>query len=138
VSQATPPIIYTGGCLCGAIQYEISAELGPIDVCYCQMCRKAQGGPLATNAPVATSAFRLTRGADRLTAYESSSGKQRLFCNRCGSPIYSKRADRSEVVRVRLGTINQPLNGRPAGHYHTASKCNWWDIPGDPPRFLTE
>jgi hypothetical protein len=102
------------------------------------MCRKAQGGPLATNAPVAASAFRLTRGADALTAYESSSGEHRLFCSRCGSPIYSQRTDRMQVIRVRVGTINEPLNGRPAAHYYTASKCNWWEILDDLPRFATE
>ena len=41
---------YTGSCLCGGVRYELTAELGPIEVCYCRMCRKASGGPLATNA----------------------------------------------------------------------------------------
>lgn len=130
--------LYTGSCLCGRIQFELSAELGPIDICYCQMCRKAQGGPLATNASIEASAFKLTQGAELLTTFESSPGEQRLFCSRCGSPIYSRRTDRPQIVRIRAGTINESLNVRPTAHYYTASKCNWWEIGDNLPRFPTE
>jgi hypothetical protein len=53
---------YTGNCLGGGVRYTLSAEPGPIEVCYCQMCRKASDGPLATNAPVAAAEFRVTAG----------------------------------------------------------------------------
>ena len=109
MSNAKDSALYTGSCLCGGIQFQLTAELEPIDVCYCQMCRKAQGGPLATNASVEASALKVTQGDELLTAYESSPGEQRLFCNRCGSPIYSKRTDRPQVVRVRVGSINEHL-----------------------------
>ena len=136
--NAEDSALYTGSCLCGGIQFQLTAEFEPIDVCYCQMCRKAQGGPLATNASVEASALKVTQGEELLTAYESSPGEQRLFCSRCGSPIYSKRTDRPQVVRVRVGTINEPLNVRPRAHYYIASKCNWWKIEDTLPRFPTE
>lgn len=125
---------YSGSCLCGGIQYELLSELGPIDVCYCRMCRKASGGPLATNAPVVAEAFRLVDGAGLLRAYESSPGEKRHFCGRCGSPIFSQREDRPNVLRIRVGAINEPLNVRPVLSYHTASKCNWWEVPDGLPR----
>jgi len=129
---------YTGSCLCGAVRYELTAEIGPIEVCYCQMCRKASGGPLATNAPLARTAFHLSAGRELLREYESSPGEQRVFCGRCGSPIYSHRVDQPEVVRVRVGTINEPLTVRPVASYFTASKCNWWEIHDALPRFETD
>ncbi len=129
---------YTGSCLCGGVRYELTAELGPIEVCYCQMCRKASGGPLATNAPVSSAAFHLNAGGELLAAHESSPGEQRFFCGRCGSPIYSRRSARPEVVRIRVGTINEPLSVRPVASYHTGSKCNWWEIHDALPRFETE
>ncbi len=130
--------MYTGGCLCGGIRFELDAELGPIDICYCRQCRKAQGTPLATNSPVAAAAFRLVSGADLLKAYESSPGKHRHFCGRCGSPIYSQRVTKPDVVRVRVGTIDEPLNVRPHAHYHTASKPDWWPINDALPQFTGE
>ena len=138
MSNAEDSSLYTGSCLCGGIQFQLTAQLGPIDVCYCKMCRKAQGGPLATNASVEASAVKVTQGQKLLTAYESSPGEQRLFCSRCGSPIYSKRSDRPQIVRVRVGIINEPLNARPRAHYYTASKCNWWKIEDNLPRLSTE
>ena len=127
--------MYTGSCLCGGIRFELDAELGPIDVCHCRQCRKAQGGAFATNAPVAASALRMLQGTELLEAYESSPGKHRVFCKRCGSPIYSRRTTRPDVVRIRVGLINEALNVRPHAHYYTDSKSNWWEITDALPRF---
>jgi len=129
---------YTGSCLCGGVRYTLSAEPGPIEVCYCQMCRKASGGPLATNAPLAAAAFHLAMGVELLTAYESSPGERRTFCARCGSPLYSQQLARPEVIRIRVGTINEPLNVRPVASFYTGSRCNWWEIRDGLPRFDTE
>ena len=126
---------YTGSCLCGAVRFELTEEPGPIAVCYCQMCRKATGAPLATNAPMPAAAYRITAGATHVSGYESSPGETRHFCGRCGSPLYSERVDRPGIVRVRVGTINEPLTTRPAASYYTASKCNWWEIRDSLPSY---
>lgn len=130
--------MYTGSCLCGGVQIEIREEPGPIDVCHCRMCRKAQGGPFATNAPVSARAFEVTEGAGLVTAYASSPGEERMFCSRCGSPLYSRRAAAPGVVRVRVGIINEPISSRPHAHYFVASACNWWRIHDDLPQFTTQ
>ena len=126
---------YTGSCLCGAVRYVLTSEPGPIEVCYCSMCRKASGGPLATNADVAACAFHIVAGEALLTPYESSPGEKRYFCSRCGSPIYSERVERAGIVRIRMGAINEPLSVRPVASYYVASRCNWWDIHDTRPRF---
>ena len=92
----------TGSCLCGAIAFRIDGELAPLQLCYCRQCRKAQGGAFAAVVPVATSAFAFVRGQEMLQAYESSPGKERVFCRRCGSPVFSRRVAMPEVLRVRL------------------------------------
>jgi hypothetical protein len=117
-----------GGCLCGAIRYEIDGELGPIVCCHCSMCRKAQGTAFATNAPVEAAAFRLVSGGDVLRAYASSPGKWRCFCGTCGSPILSRRDDAPGVIRLRIGTLDSPVAARPAAHIHVASKAEWFEI----------
>ena len=38
----------TGGCLCGAVRYEVTGPLAPIQLCHCGQCRKAQGSALLT------------------------------------------------------------------------------------------
>lgn len=125
---------YTGSCLCGGIQYEINGDLEPVQICHCQQCRKAQGAALVTNIPVSTEQFSIIQGEDLLTAYESSPGKQRVFCSRCGSPIISRLESLPNVVRVRAGT----LDGEPpltlSGHAFVGSKASWWPIADDLPQ----
>lgn len=127
--------MYQGSCLCGAVRFRIQGELAPIQVCHCGQCRKAQGGPFASNIPVAQSAFELLSGSDRLRAFESSPGKQRVFCSHCGSPLYSHSEKLPGVLRIRAGTLDGELLARPEVHYYTASKANWWDICDALPRF---
>lgn len=126
---------YTGSCLCGGVKFRIQGPLPPIQVCWCTQCRKAQGAPMATNMPIATSAFELTSGAGLLSAYESSPGKKRVFCGRCGAPIFSERDIVPDVVRIRAGLIDQPLDTRPVAHFHVATKPNWWPIHDGLPQF---
>lgn len=127
--------MFTGSCLCGGVRFRVDAEPEPIQVCYCRQCRKAQGAALVTNMPVPAAAFHILAGVELLKAYESSPGKDRFFCSRCGSPIYSKADKKPDVVRIRAGTINESLPVRPVAHFHVASKPNWWDINDDLPQF---
>lgn len=126
---------YTGSCLCGGIQFNISADLAPIQVCHCSQCRKAQGGPFATNIPVPVAAFILTTGTGLLKKYESSEGKFRHFCGKCGSPVFSSRQSLPEVIRVRAGLIDGMLTSGIAFHAHVGSKSEWWSISDDAPQF---
>ena len=127
--------VYTGSCLCGGVKFRIMAELEPLQVCHCSQCRKAQGGPLATNTPVQSAAFELLCGAELLSAYTSSPGKQRVFCSTCGSPVYSRKDSLPGVLRLRAGLIDGSLAVRPVAHFHTASKANWWPVNDGLPQF---
>jgi hypothetical protein len=127
--------MYTGKCLCGGVEFQIDGELAPIQVCYCKQCQRAQGTALATNIPVATKAFRLLKGSELIRGFESSPGKQRCFCERCGSPIYSKRDSLPDVVRIRAGLIGGELPTQLLAHFHVAAKSNWWSIRDDLPQY---
>jgi len=118
----------TGSCLCGTIRYEIRGDLGPIVICHCAQCRKAQGSAFAANAAVRATDFALVAGADAVAAYESSVGKKRHFCRKCGSPIISTRDSVPGIVRLRIGTLDSPLRTKPSAHIFVASKAEWDDI----------
>ena len=127
--------MYTGSCLCGGVAFEIGGELEPIQVCHCQQCRKAQGTALVTNIPVETTQLRWVRGEDLLKGYESTPGKQRVFCRECGSPVLSRLESLPGVVRIRAGLLNEALVTRPAFHFYVDSACNWWSIDDDLPQY---
>jgi hypothetical protein len=125
----------TGSCLCGAVTYEIAGELAPIQLCHCQMCRRASGAAFAANMPVRAADFRVTAGAGSLKAYRSSPGKERVFCGECGSPIISRSDGDPGMVRVRAGTLDEPAPTHVAFHFHVASKASWLPIEGDLPQY---
>jgi hypothetical protein len=130
-----PALPARGSCLCGAIRYEITGALGPIVMCHCAQCRKAQGGAFAVNAAIRAEDFTIIAGRNRLAAYESSPGKLRHFCRDCGSPIISTRTTVPGVVRVRIGTLDTPIDAGPQAHIFVASKAEWDAICDDLPQY---
>jgi hypothetical protein len=130
--------MFTGGCLCGGVRFSINGELQSLQLCHCVQCRKAQGTAFASALPIKADAFTLLSGDELLRHFESSPGKERVFCGRCGSPVYSRRTSLPGALRVRAGLIDQPLPVRPAFHQHVASKANWWAISDDIKQFLNE
>jgi len=123
--------MHTGSCLCGAVRFEVSGDLAPIQLCHCADCRKAQGSAFGANIPVARDELRFIAGEDALRAYESSPGKERVFCETCGSPIFSRLTAAPQTVRLRAGSLDAPVGAPLAFHFHTASKADWWPIPDD-------
>ena len=123
--------MHTGSCLCGAVRFQISGDLAPIQLCHCADCRKAQGSAFGANIPTAAADLRFVSGEAALRAYESSPGKERVFCATCGSPILSRLTATPGTVRLRAGTLDAPTGARLGFHFHTASKADWWEIADD-------
>lgn len=124
-----------GSCLCGGVRYRVDAPLTEIGLCHCRQCRKANGSAYAANAPVPETAFELLAGRDLLRAFESSPGKQRVFCQRCGSPIYSRSDRKPGIVRLRIGLLDTPAGRRPDFHFMTEHAAEWETISDDLPRY---
>lgn len=129
-------------CLCGDVRYRyvgrLGGEHGLVTQCHCEQCRKAQGGP-ATVAPASAEAFAIIAGTDLVTEFESSPGKFRAFCGRCGSPLYSRRAALPDVIRLRLGALeNPPPNLVIEAHIHDDDSASWEKSADDAPRYPAE
>ena len=86
-----------GGCLCGAVRYEVHGEPMMVGLCHCEDCRKATGGNALYYADWPVSAVRM-EGA--LATYSG-----RSFCPDCGSRVAHFSAHHTEVM---LGTLDDP------------------------------
>lgn len=127
--------MHRGSCLCGAVTYQISGEIGDGYFCHCKRCRKASGSAFASNSRISPDQFRVLSGHDSLkTYYHPASGLGRKFCAECGSPIVSERTEPA-MMAVRLGTLDTPLEKRPIGHIFVSSKAEWDEITDDLPQF---
>ncbi|MFI5306019.1 MAG: GFA family protein, partial [Polyangiales bacterium] len=94
-----------GSCMCGGVKYEATGPLTLMARCHCVQCRKASGAEFATNGNVPADGFHLVSGEDLLRRYESSPGKFRVFCGRCGSPLWKRDDTKPDVLRLRLGCV---------------------------------
>ncbi|MEQ0924444.1 GFA family protein [Acinetobacter schindleri] len=126
---------YAGSCLCGGIQYEVRGPLGDIIQCHCRRCRKATGTAFAINSPIAKADFYLLQGQHLLKSFTTTTGVSRNFCSECGSPIYSVKADLPDVYRLRIGSLDTPIEQKPTCHFYVGSKAEWEDIHDTLPQY---
>jgi hypothetical protein len=91
----------SGSCLCGAVSYEITGSLAAVGHCHCSRCRKSHGAAFATWAIINPDQFRWTSGVEFVQRYESSPGRERCFCKKCGAPLVATHS--GKVTEVVLG-----------------------------------
>jgi hypothetical protein len=122
----------TGSCLCGGVAYEVDAPATPIIHCHCVTCRKAHGSAFSSVMSVPRERFRWTRGENLLSSFESSPGKFRRFCSRCGSQIFAERVA-LPVVMLRLGCLDTAIAGRALAHIWRSDGASWFDPKDEVP-----
>jgi hypothetical protein len=128
----------TGGCLCGALRYEISAEPAMQVVCHCSHCQKQAGSAFSMIVGVPEAAVAVTKGAPKSYIDHGESGKQveRQFCGDCGSPLFSLVEAAPGLTFVKAGTLDDTAFFKPAVHVWARSKQHWVDT-GDVRAFET-
>jgi hypothetical protein len=120
--------ILTGGCLCGAIRYTISAPVDALRACHCLNCQKSSGTGGTVNAVVPTDAFKVTKGETKKyddSATRSGRTLSRHFCAACGSPIYSHRNPNPGFVVVRAGSLDESRNLKVTANIWTSTARPW-------------
>ena len=115
-----------GGCLCGAVRYELLVEPLATAVCHCTHCQKQSGGVFSTNLVVPESAYVQT-GETKVYDDSGDSGGAvyRHFCGKCGSPIRSMVAVMPGMALVKAGTLDDMSGLTPAIEVYTDHAAAW-------------
>jgi hypothetical protein len=115
-----------GGCLCGAVTFEIDPPHFRFVRCYCSRCRKATGAGCAANLFVAPSQLRWLAGSESVARFDLPQARSfaTSFCRRCGSPMPHATRSGREVV-VPAGAIESGLFDGPAFRAHWNSRAEW-------------
>lgn len=121
-----------GSCFCGAVAYR-AESLGPIGHCHCHTCQKIHSAAFATTARAPRSGFGWTRGVDIVASIESTPGKLRHFCPRCGSHLVAEWKDQDAVI-VRVASLDTPLPSKPVIHIWTSHQADFFDFDDGLPR----
>jgi hypothetical protein len=82
-------------------------------------------GPGKTSSSRRLNEHRAFSGSETLREYESSPGKLRVFCSKCGSPIYAYLTSTPDVIRIRLGSLDTPFSKQPRAHTFVSEKAHW-------------
>ena len=122
----------TGGCLCGAVRFEVHGPLRAMTACHCSQCRR-QTGHFFVSSDVARDA--LSFGTkDGLAWYRASDIAERGFCKVCGSMLFWS-ADDAETISIAAGALDPPTGLHIAKHIWVGDKSDYYDVPADVPIF---
>jgi hypothetical protein len=126
----------TGGCLCGAVRYEVEGEPAFSGVCHCSDCQKATGSGHAAVLAVPQSAVKIsgeTKGFDVVGG--SKHTLSRNFCPVCGSLIFAKPGAMPGMILLTAGTLDDPSTYKPQVAIFTRSRPDWAKLGGGLPEF---
>ena len=103
--------VHQGGCLCGAIRYEVEDNPLRVTICHCKFCQRATGSAYMVEPIFPLDRFRLLQGSPTVYSQRSAgSGKlvHMHFCAACGTKIRVTFERFAEHCGVYAGTFDDP------------------------------
>ena len=99
-----------GGCLCGAIRYEVSGDPLAKIACHCRACQYVAGGAPTLVAVFPHSTLTITKGVPKTYWSTADSGETvgRSFCEVCGTPLFAAPKRNPGFTAVKVGSLDDP------------------------------
>ena len=125
-----------GGCLCGAVRYEIVGDLRGIVNCHCSKCRRFHGNFGAyTSVREAALVLVEQRGLRWFKSpTDETPNVHRGFCSECGSSLFWHPRGQ-ENIAVAAGSLDAPTHLQTIGHVWTSQISDYYEIDDDLPKF---
>lgn len=131
--------VQEGGCLCGAVRFQV---LGPpmiVHACHCSLCQRRTGSAFAVNLWIESDHIRLLQGElERRSApgIKPDEPSESWFCPVCGTCLWTRfHASPAKSRFLRAGTLDSPAEFSPDVHIFTSTKQAWVTIPDNVPAF---
>ena len=121
-------VMREGGCLCGAVRYQVKGNPSASGICHCRSCRKAASAPTLPFLVFPADAFAITRGEP--VEFRSSPKVTRGFCGRCGSTLTYRNDDKADRLDVLTCSLDDPEAFPPEFHVWARDRLTW-DHLGD-------
>ena len=126
----------TGGCACGAVRYECSADPIMAANCYCMDCQHSTGTAMASVMLIPKGALKMTGDLKYYESTGDSGGKvNRGFCPNCGSPIISLISAMDSMVALKAASLDDPSIFKPMMQVYMKSAPPWAPTREDLPKF---
>jgi len=122
----------TGGCLCGAVRFELSQPVTAAGYCHCRRCQKRTGTSSSAQARIDGRTFKLLRGRELVQAWRHPDGGfEKCFCRECGAHLFSRNPDDAAQMSVRLSAFDGDPGVRPSWRAFVAYAAPWEPVPDD-------
>ena len=124
-----------GSCNCGHIQYEVLPPFKYQAACHCIQCQKHTQSAFSLVGGTTRAKFHLLSGELKKWTKTADSGTRHdcYFCPQCGNRIYHQNPLMPDVIRLKLGTLEDTSVIDPQIHVWTQHKQDWYELPGEVP-----
>ena len=99
-----------GGCLCGAVRYEVR-QIARVHYCHCGMCRRATGSAFAVLAWVPADDVTLTRGTPTWSRSTGTNWSHACSGSLIRQSIPARQQARHDVLEVFEAMVRDVLSG---------------------------
>jgi hypothetical protein len=121
----------TGGCLCGAVRYEVRGPLRDVLICHCDECRRWHGHVSASTASQRQDLVLLEEGGlSWVQSPASDANARRGFCRECGSSLFWDAPGR-ETISIAAGTLDGPTGLKVESHWFVSQAGDYYELPAD-------
>lgn len=125
-----------GGCICGAVRYQVSDRPLGVYNCHCKDCQRSAGSAYSASMIVRRETFTLkgdTQTYDKLAA----SGRivRQHSCPVCSTRVFNEPLSSPAIYVVRPGTLDDSSWAVPIGNIWINSKAPWVEIDPEAPSF---
>lgn len=122
----------TGGCLCGAVRYEVAGRLRDVVNCHCSMCQRLHGN-FGPHTKAHKSNITITHD-EGLAWHQTSAVARRGFCRLCGSGLFWEPYA-MDATGIIAGSLDQPTDLKTMGHIFVGEKADFYEITDPCPQF---
>lgn len=125
-----------GGCLCGAVRYQVSAEPIVAGFCHCLNCQKLSGAGRVMHVMVPKDAVAAS-GETSAYPWTSDSGATvtNRFCPTCGSPLFAENNRMPGALAIRAASLDDPSAVNPQMSVYTKRAQAWDHVEPSLPAF---
>ena len=129
--------VFSGGCACGAIRYEIPSEPVSQLHCQCRDCQRMSGtGHGSYLAFMGRSEVKLKGQAKHWDIVgDSGNIKTRAFCPECGSPVYMTFSAMPDIFGVDAASLDDPSRFNPQNVIYNSRHHVWDMLDPELPKF---
>ena len=120
-----------GGCLCGAVRFELTSRPTLAGYCHCTRCQRRTGTAASAQVRIDGTTFRMLLGEEHVGGWlPGDGGLEKCFCRECGAHLFSRSPDRSSMS-VRMSAFDTHPGVLPSYRQYVAYAASWEPLPDD-------